>query len=166
MQFSFLYGGVFVAITPLLAFAAFCYMFGAFVSDIQRSLTDLNENIEKKYPLGTVTSAQLKKQLCNIIEFHCITKQFVAFHFSFRFYLVFWWELIRQQMFFSTQIHRPSWDDISCSVDSLFHNVDDGHLLCSFELEWGIFYYFMKLMLVNNVRKFICRQWIVVVMLI
>lgn len=81
MQFSFLYGGVFVAITPLLAFAAFCYLFGAFVSDIQRHLSDLNEDIETKYPLGTVTAAQLKKQLCKIIEFHCITKQLSVLYF-------------------------------------------------------------------------------------
>lgn len=75
VQFAFLFGGVFVAITPLLTFAAFCMLIGALITDIKKELFDLNNVIINQHPVGIVNSMQLKKRLCDIIEIHYTTKQ-------------------------------------------------------------------------------------------
>lgn len=79
IQFYWLFGGFFITMTLLLTFAGFCMLFSAFVADIQKQLSNLNDEISKKYTFGTVNSTQLKRHLCEIIEFHYIAKQFSTF---------------------------------------------------------------------------------------
>lgn len=132
-QLCWLYFGMFLTTTLLLAFAGFCWLFGAFATDIKRLLSDLNDDILNPN-LGATQSLKLKKQLYDIIEFHCFTKQLSSLCYSFSIFD------IKDFLIFCGQICISSRDSVSTFAHGILCSVYDRHLFCSFQFERGIYF--------------------------
>lgn len=113
--------------TLLLAFTGFCLLFGAFVTDIKRHLSDLNDDISN---MSAVNSMRFKKKLCDIIEFHCFTKQL-----SFKKLILHQQILYFKDFLIDGQIYISSNCSVSTFADGILCNVHEWHLFWPFEFE-------------------------------
>lgn len=77
IQFFWLYGGAFLAITTLLTFAGICMLFSAFPKDIKVSFNDIGDSVTNVHGNFTVENcADFYKRLSDIAELHSTAKEF------------------------------------------------------------------------------------------
>lgn len=71
IQFYWLYGGLFVAMTISMTFAGFCMLFGVFVADMKKQLADFNRFVVSVHQHFTPSNRfEIKKKFLEIVQFH------------------------------------------------------------------------------------------------
>lgn len=76
IQFFWLYGGAFMAITTLLTFGGLCMLFAAFPLDIQAALGDLNDDVVRVHrKFDAENRYEFYKRLSEIAEIHKTAQQ-------------------------------------------------------------------------------------------
>lgn len=71
IQFYWLYGGLFVAMTISMTFAGFCMLFGVLVADMKTQLVDFNRFVVSVHQHFTPSNRiEIQKKFLQIVEFH------------------------------------------------------------------------------------------------
>lgn len=83
LQISWFYGGIYIVLCTLEAFAGFCSLIRAFTMDVQKNLKEFDsaiENVQEKFTAKN--RAEFAKNFCDIIEFHSTAKQLSYYYDS------------------------------------------------------------------------------------